>query len=54
MYMHKALATVLLVWCLHFILLLEVMPRYSALFTKGMSHQFIYSMSSGTVNLLEK
>jgi hypothetical protein len=36
-YLRKALATVLSIWCLYVILLLKGTPRYVRLFTKGMS-----------------
>jgi hypothetical protein len=54
MYMRKALVTVISIWCHRLILLLKVMPRYVTLFTKGMHHPFICSMTLGTVSLLEK
>jgi hypothetical protein len=38
MYVRKALGTVLFIWCLHVIVLLEVSPRYITLFPKGMFH----------------
>jgi hypothetical protein len=49
MYVHKALDAVLLIWCLYIVLLSKVTPRYITLFTKGMSHLFIHSMSSWTI-----
>jgi hypothetical protein len=47
MYVHKALAIVLLIWCLQFTLLSKVTPRYVILLTEGMSHPFNCSTSSG-------
>jgi hypothetical protein len=49
MYVRKAVAIVLLIWCLHVIALSKVTSRYVTIFTKGMSHPFSCSMSSGAL-----
>jgi hypothetical protein len=50
MYVHKALATVLLIFCSQS----RVTPRYITLLTKGMPHPFSCNTLSGTLSLLEK
>jgi hypothetical protein len=49
MYMRKTLATVISIWCLHYIILSKVTPRYVVLFSRGMFRPISCSTSSGTL-----